>query len=104
MAHLPKKGVKRPWHRPKEQTNKSWGGDTSIYRSKRWINERKEYFSILPYCVHCLRQNRQTKANVLDHNKNIKQNPNIDFWDKSNWQGLCHTCHNRKTRNEQTKR
>ncbi len=49
-----------------------------------------------PLCVACKRQGRLTPATVVDHIIPHRGNKEV-FWDTSNWQPLCETCHNQKT-------
>lgn len=63
----------------------------------KWHKARAEYFKLHPWCVQCAKEGRKTKATNLDHIKKHGGDQKI-FWDKSNWQGLCHSCHSKKTR------
>lgn len=49
-----------------------------------------------PLCVECLRHGKATPATDVDHIVPHKGNKRL-FWDRSNWQPLCHECHSRKT-------
>lgn len=71
-----------------------------FYNSASWRKLRKTV--MLEYdwmCQECLRNERYTIADVVDHIIEIK-----DDWDKrldkSNLEPLCHTCHNAKTARE----
>tara|TARA_R100001377_G_scaffold40726_2_gene22814 strand:+ start:2976 stop:3278 length:303 start_codon:yes stop_codon:yes gene_type:complete len=88
MPKLPKSRSTRP-------KNQSWGGDTSFYRKSVWRNMRKYILSLNPLCVHCTKKGELAKADVVDHIRPIKMGGAI--LDEANLQGLCHTCHNRKT-------
>jgi len=68
------------------------------YNSARWLAARKGYFAKHPFCadpygVHGL---VLVVARHLDHIV-----PHLGdyalFWLRSNWQGLCWSCHSRKT-------
>ena len=48
-----------------------------------------------PLCVHCVKEDVVTPADVVDHITPIKQGG--AELDESNLQGLCHKCHNKKT-------
>nr|WP_275591513.1 HNH endonuclease signature motif containing protein [Mammaliicoccus sp. A-M4] len=54
-------------------------------------------------CQECLRQGYYQQANVVDHIIELK-----DDWskrlDKDNLIPLCHSCHNKKTKEEQRRR
>jgi 5-methylcytosine-specific restriction protein A len=73
--------------------------NTSKYYNSRWQRERKIYLKANPFCVICLKFNKYTKANVVDHIKPHRGDMNL-FWDKNNWQALCKKCHDKKTRTE----
>ena len=70
--------------------------------SKRYKDARKYFLEQNPLCAECIkdkgeyRPGRAVPATVLDHIQPHKGDYSL-FWDTSNWQGLCHACHNRKT-------
>tara|TARA_R100001163_G_scaffold63795_1_gene56503 strand:- start:764 stop:1060 length:297 start_codon:yes stop_codon:yes gene_type:complete len=90
-----------PWlpkgrdRRTKAEKNKSWGGDTSFYRKYAWRKLRKVVLDKNPLCVHCLDNDMVKPADVVDHIIPIKKGG--AELDESNLQGLCHSCHNKKT-------
>jgi len=45
-----------------------------------------------PLCVLCARIGRDTPATVVDHIRPHEENAEL-FWDESNWQSLCSSCH-----------
>ena len=50
-----------------------------------------------PLCAECERQGRLTAAGCVDHI--IPHEGDYErFWDETNWQSLCASCHARKTR------
>jgi 5-methylcytosine-specific restriction protein A len=49
-----------------------------------------------PLCVHCMKADRITASTVVDHIKPHKGNK-VLFWDQTNWQALCSSCHGIKT-------
>lgn len=59
--------------------------------NRRWDRERKEFLKANPLCKICGRP-----ATEVDHIIPHKGNQ-ILFWNKSNWQSLCHSCHSKKT-------
>ena len=69
-------------------------GYTSI-----WEKARKVFLEENPLCKIDLDHGRTVAANVVDHVIPHRGDQNI-FWDQSNWQALCTTCHNRKTATE----
>lgn len=66
----------------------------SLYHTPRWRKERKSFLQANPLCIRC-----GEKADTVDHIIPHKGNELI-FWDKSNWQPLCHSCHSKKTLQE----
>tara|TARA_R110002020_G_scaffold101665_2_gene239310 strand:+ start:275 stop:586 length:312 start_codon:yes stop_codon:yes gene_type:complete len=78
--------------------NKSWGGDTSEYRKRRWRKLRAFWIHQEPLCLHCLDEGRTTAADVVDHIVPVKQNGKM--YDINNLQSLCHSHHNKKTQEE----
>lgn len=68
----------------------------------RWQSASKEYLREHPLCVECLKQDRYIQATVVDHIVPHRGNMNL-FWDRSNWQSLCKSCHDKKTGREDSK-
>ena len=64
-----------------------------------WRKARDGWLREHPTCVHCLRAGRLVPATVVDHIIPHKGNTEL-FWDETNWQSLCESCHNRKTASE----
>ena len=62
----------------------------------RWRKARAVFLDKNPLCVHCQRVGVVTAATDVDHIKPHKGDEGL-FWDESNWQPLCHSCHSRKT-------
>jgi 5-methylcytosine-specific restriction protein A len=52
-----------------------------------------------PLCVNCHDQGYLEPATVVDHIQPHRGDQAL-FWDPSNWQALCKTCHDRKTAQE----
>jgi 5-methylcytosine-specific restriction protein A len=63
---------------------------------RRWQKARVAYLKAHPLCAACERAGRVTAATEVDHVRPHKGDMKI-FWDHTNWQGLCHECHSRKT-------
>ena len=60
----------------------------------KWNKARKIFLASHPLCAVC-----GAPATDVDHIIPHKGNKNL-FWDQSNWQALCHSCHSRKTARE----
>lgn len=58
---------------------------------RKWDYARKEYLKQHPLCVVCGRP-----ATEVDHIQPHKGNMLL-FWNRNNWQSLCHSCHSKKT-------
>jgi len=67
--------------------------------SYQWSQARELFLKAYPICANCERRGRITAATVVDH---IIPHRGDDFlfWDESNWQPLCASCHSRKTAKE----
>ena len=66
-----------------------------------WQRESKRFLSMPEHrlCEECLKDGRYVKATVVDHIKPHRGDPAL-FWDRSNWRGLCKSCHDKKTGRE----
>lgn len=60
----------------------------------QWQKARKSHLELYPLCTACGRL-----ANTVDHIVPHKGNKRL-FWDRSNWQSMCHSCHSKKTATE----
>ena len=65
----------------------------------RWAQARKRYLFDNPLCRSCQGIGVIKSAEVVDHIVPHKGDEKL-FWDRSNWQPLCTTCHSRKTATE----
>jgi 5-methylcytosine-specific restriction protein A len=68
------------------------------YTSK-WSKESKYFLAMNPWCAECLKKGIYTAATETDHIIPHKGNLKL-FWDRNNWQPLCHSCHSKKTATE----
>lgn len=66
---------------------------------RKWRAESKEYLAEHPWCAECLKRDVHEPATEVDHIVPHKGNKRL-FWDRKNWQGLCHRCHSVKTAKE----
>lgn len=75
--------------------------DTKSTKAKgynaQWNKERLRYLKVHPLCVQCKVKGRLTKATVVDHITPHRGDQDL-FWNRTNWQALCKSCHDRKTK------
>ena len=69
-----------------------------------WQRESRRFLSMPEHrlCEECLKEGRYVKATVVDHivpHVPHRGDPAL-FWDRSNWRGLCKSCHDKKTGRE----
>lgn len=67
---------------------------TKMGYNYKWQKMSKRFLAMHPLCVECNRL-----ATLVDHRVPHKGNEKL-FWDMSNWQPMCTSCHNRKTATE----
>lgn len=63
-----------------------------MYDTQRWRNLRDQVLHEEPLCRMCERMGRTTASRIVDHITPHKNNP-VLFWDRSNLQALCASCH-----------
>ena len=64
-----------------------------------WRKARKAFLQAHPLCAECMKEGRYVQATDVDHIVPHRGDMEL-FWDRSNWQALCHRCHSKKTRRE----
>lgn len=82
-------------HRLHAVTPQSWrSGKTSSERGYdyKWQKARAAYLLKHPLCVMCDALGLTVLATVIDHREPHRGHQTL-FWDQSNWQSLCVTCH-----------
>jgi len=62
----------------------------------RWRTARSVFLARHPLCRHCEQSGRTVSADVVDHIQPHKGDHEL-FWDQTNWQALCKSCHDTKT-------
>ena len=60
--------------------------------NKRWERARATYLRKHPLCAMHLKLGKYVPATVVDHVIPHRGDQAL-FWDSSNWQSLCTTCH-----------
>lgn len=69
-----------------------------VYNSSRHRKGRIAYLKENPLCAECLKKGKTEEATEFDHIQPINQGG--DAWDIDNKQGLCKSCHARKSAKE----
>ena len=64
-----------------------------------WRRARKHYLEAHPLCVECMKEGKYVQATDVDHIVPHRGDP-VLFWDRGNWQALCHRHHSIKTRTQ----
>lgn len=85
--------LKRKSHDERRASSSARGYDS------RWQKASKTYLRSHPLCVTHQRDGVDEVATVVDHIV-PHRGDQVLFWDRSNWQALCKTCHDRKTSTE----
>lgn len=60
--------------------------------NNRWAKARATYLRSHPLCAMHLKLGKYVPATVVDHITPHRGDQTL-FWDRSNWQSLCTTCH-----------
>lgn len=76
------------------------GSSASRGYDRQWRKYRQAYLAEHPLCVACQRDGRLTAALHIDHVKPVDGQDDPLFWEESNHQGLCASCHSQKTARE----
>lgn len=63
---------------------------------REWQEASRAHLRRNPLCAECMRKRKLTPATVVDHIRPHRGDKRL-FWDESNWQSLCKTCHDQKT-------
>lgn len=71
---------------------------SQFYHTSQWRNLRRHKLLLDPLCEVCMEQGRMTKAQVVDHQ--IELRDPIGGWENrlnlDNLKSMCHACHNAK--------
>ena len=89
---------RRAAERRAEHDSKRGSASARGYSSK-WRRERLKWLDAHPLCVTCKSEGLIVAATIVDHIEPHRGDRKL-FWRRSNWQSLCKTCHDQKTRNE----
>lgn len=70
-----------------------------LYSTKAWKDARRAFLKRHPLCVDCGGLGLVVEAREVDHIKPHRGDRAL-FFDRTNWQSLCRSCHSRKTARE----
>ncbi len=84
-------GAHKPMHSEEVRSAGSRG------YGRAWQKARKQYLSAHPLCVECMKEGRYVRVTDVDHIIPHRGDQRL-FWERSNWQALCHGHHSMKTR------
>jgi 5-methylcytosine-specific restriction protein A len=62
----------------------------------KWQQARAGWLAKHPLCWHCEAKGLVVVATDVDHIEPHRGDMSL-FWDRGNWQALCHSCHSAKT-------
>jgi len=85
--------------RAKAKTSEAALMASALYNDPKWKAARLAFLRAHPLCVDCGELGVIEAATDVDHIMPHKGDRKL-FWDRSNWQALCHSCHSRKTARE----
>lgn len=77
--------------------DKERGTSASRGYGSRWSTYSKQFRVNNPLCVMCLERGKLTKAECVDHIEAVDGKDDLKFWEPTNHQSLCHSCHSEKT-------
>ncbi len=83
----------------KREINKERNNINSKIYNNRWRKASKAYLKENPLCVQCEKEGRLIPATEVDHIIPHCGDMKL-FWNRSNWQPLCKSCHSKKTAEE----
>lgn len=84
-------------HRSRERGRQRFNFDVRRwYRTARWFALRARVLVEEPFCRACTAMGLVSDTTDVDHIVPHRGDP-AKFWNRRNLQGLCHTCHSRKT-------
>ena len=89
-------------HRDYGRARRGFDAELGFYQSVRWREVRAAFLREHSLCVACKGAGLVVAAKVADHIRPLKDGGERFDW--TNLQGLCVSCHNRKTARETARR
>jgi len=88
---------KCPTHTPHQRLSRpAYAKVHAWHNLQRWHRLRADVLRAEPFCRSCRAQGRKCLTVDVDHIQKHEGNPDL-FWNRANLQGLCRSCHSRKT-------
>ncbi|KEJ97419.1 5-methylcytosine-specific restriction enzyme A [Pseudosulfitobacter pseudonitzschiae] len=97
--HEARRATKLAYRRSTAQLSDHAQAHRQLYKLKAWIVGRLQFLRRNPLCVDCAELGAVEPATDVDHIIPHKGDRRL-FFDRSNWQALCKSCHSRKTARE----
>lgn len=97
--HLEQQLAKRKAQRAAAQQTDHAASARVLYADPKWVKASRSFLVRNPLCADCGELGVIEPATDVDHIEPHKGDRK-KFWDRSNWQPLCHSCHSRKTARE----
>ena len=66
----------------------------------KWQQYRLRFLAEHPLCEECLKEDIYEPATDVDHIQAVSGPNDPLFWEPTNHQALCHSCHSKKTNKE----
>lgn len=98
-VHEAERLAKQKARRAKAQTSPAAIAARALYNDQKWAKASKAFLRDHPLCADCAELGVVEPATDVDHITPHKGDRRL-FWDRTNWQALCHRCHSRKTARE----
>lgn len=87
----------------KQENKRKRGHRCNLYDTALWKKLRKQHLLKQPLCKECKKKNIIKTAIVVDHIQPHRGSRAL-FFDTDNYQSLCISCHNKKSRKEENER
>lgn len=97
--HMARVRAKQAARKAKAKTSAVALAGAALYSTERWRRESRRFLERNPVCVDCGELGAVEPATDVDHIRPHRGDRGL-FFDRSNWQALCHRCHSRKTARE----
>lgn len=98
-THAADRDARQKARRAQAQTSAAAIAGRQLYANPRWQRAARRYLAQHPLCSDCGELGVVEPATDVDHVVPHRGDRAL-FWDRSNWQPLCHRCHSRKTARE----